>query len=68
VKSSSVSDESALLDPIFDKKQKSTRQVDATDKKPNELLVIQLVPLSTEQYRTLAKKPASPISTGLSLG
>jgi len=55
-KSSSVSDESALLDPIFDKKQKSTRQVDATDKKPNELLVIQLVPLSTEQYRTLAKK------------
>src|SRR5713101_5528803 len=49
-------DESALLDPIFDKKQKSTRQADTADKKPNELLVIQLVPLSIEQYRALAKE------------
>jgi hypothetical protein len=53
--SSTANDESALLDPIFDKKQKSTRQADTAEKKPNELLVIQLVPLSTEQYRILAK-------------
>jgi hypothetical protein len=53
---SPASDERALLDPIFDKKQKSTRQADTADKKPNELLVIQLVPLSTEQYRALAKE------------
>jgi hypothetical protein len=55
-KASPTSDESALLDPIFDKKQKSTRQADSVDKKPNELLVIQLVPLSAEQYRALAKE------------
>lgn len=53
---SPASDESALLDPIFNKKQKSTRRAEIADKKPNELLVIQLVPLSTEQYRALAKQ------------
>lgn len=53
-------DESALLDPIFNRKQKSTRLPDAADKKPNELLVIQLVPLSTEQYRVLAKEQRVP--------
>jgi hypothetical protein len=52
---SAASDESALLDPIFNKKQKSTRRAEIAAEKPNELLVIQLVPLSTEQYRTLAK-------------
>ncbi|MEH2550761.1 hypothetical protein V1283_007406 [Bradyrhizobium sp. AZCC 2262] len=54
--SHATNDESALLDPIFDKKQKSTRQADTAEKKPNELLVIQLLPLSTEQYRALAKE------------
>jgi hypothetical protein len=49
-------DESALLDPIFEKKQTSTRKPDTADKKPYELLVIQLVPLSVEQYRALAKE------------
>ena len=53
---SPASDESALLDPIFNKRQKSTRRAETADKKPNELLVIQLVPLSTEQYRALAKQ------------
>ncbi|WP_316229826.1 hypothetical protein [Bradyrhizobium sp. SZCCHNR1051] len=48
-------DESALLDPLFDKKQTSTRKKGA-EKTPNELLVVQLVPLSAEQYRALAKK------------
>jgi hypothetical protein len=55
-KPSPASDESALLDPIFDKREKSTRQTDTAEEKPNELLVIQLVPLSTEQYRVLAKE------------
>ena len=53
---SAASDESALLDPIFNKKQKSTRRSETAEKKPNELLVIQLIPLSTEQYRALAKQ------------
>ncbi|MET4072595.1 hypothetical protein ABID58_007424 [Bradyrhizobium sp. S3.2.6] len=57
---SPASDESALLDPIFNKKQKSTRLPDIADKKPNELLVIQLVPLLTEQYRALAKELRVP--------
>jgi hypothetical protein len=53
---SAVSDESALLDPIFNKKQKSTRRAETAEKKQNDLLVIQLAPLSTEQYRALAKQ------------
>ncbi len=52
-------DYSALLDPIF--KQKSPRPFakpdedeDADDDKLNDLTVVQLVPLSPDQYRSLA--------------
>jgi hypothetical protein len=48
-------DYSALLDPLFEKKETpSPTKVDETEDSLNELLVVQLVPLSTEQYRTLA--------------
>jgi hypothetical protein len=47
-------DDSALLDPIFNKNSKATRISSATEKKPHELLVVQLVPLSSDQYRSLA--------------
>jgi hypothetical protein len=44
-----------LLDPIFNEKQDSkTRPRPQLERKPNELLVLQLVPLSTDQCRTLA--------------
>lgn len=45
----------ALLDPIFkENKPSRTVQAVATEESLNELLVVQLVPLSTEQYRALA--------------
>jgi hypothetical protein len=46
--------DTALLDPIFNKTTKTTQNAAATEKKPYELLVVQLVPLSSDQYRTLA--------------
>jgi len=46
---------SALLDPIFKRKDRApTRSNLQTARKPNELLVVQIVPLSTEQCRILA--------------
>ena len=47
-------DYSALLDPLF--KEKESSNVFRTDKKENldDLTVVQLVPLSPEQYRSLA--------------
>ncbi|HSP44601.1 MAG TPA: hypothetical protein VLO30_01285 [Chthoniobacterales bacterium] len=48
-------DYSTLLDPLFEKRETHpTFKVDETEDSLNELLVVQLVPLSTEQYRTLA--------------
>jgi hypothetical protein len=48
-------DYSALLDPLFEEKETPrTIKVDETEEGLNDLLVVQLVPLSTEQYRTLA--------------
>jgi hypothetical protein len=47
-------DNSALLDPIFKKDDKTIRNTSAPEKRPHELLVVQLVPLSSEQYRVLA--------------
>ena len=44
-----------LLDPIFNKKSQTTTHPDEKPgRKPNELLVMQLVPLSTEQCQSLA--------------
>jgi hypothetical protein len=48
-------DKSPLLDPIFSKKNHpSTRESQQQDQKPNELLVAQLAPLTTDQYRAFA--------------
>jgi hypothetical protein len=48
-------DYSALLDPIFkDNKPPGNDRAVKTEESLNELLVVQLVPLSTEQYRALA--------------
>ena len=45
-----------LLDPIFKKKQQSvTRASTKTEPTPNELVVVQLVPLSLEQCRILGE-------------
>jgi hypothetical protein len=48
-------DYSALLDPLFEKNDSSTAaKPDESEDSLNELVVVQLVPLSTDQYRTLA--------------
>lgn len=47
-------DYSALLDPIFEKKETGAAKADSAEDILNELLVVQLVPLTTEQYRKLA--------------
>ncbi|MDB5611129.1 MAG: hypothetical protein JWP25_8029 [Bradyrhizobium sp.] len=48
-------DYSALLDPLFEKKDSpSEAKPDESEERLNELLVVQLVPLSADQYRTLA--------------
>jgi hypothetical protein len=47
-------DDSALLDPIFNEDSRTRRNAAVVEKKPHELLVVQLVPLSTDQYRVLA--------------
>jgi hypothetical protein len=49
-------DYSALLNPIFENSSRPPRAPETEDTKDtlNELLVIQLVPLSVDQYRTLA--------------
>lgn len=48
-------DYSALLDPLFERKEaRRTTSVVESEDSLSELLVVQLVPLSTEQYRTLA--------------
>ena len=48
-------DYSALLDPIFKEKQSSrTLQPEDKDENLDDLAVVQLVPLSSEQYRSLA--------------
>jgi hypothetical protein len=45
----------ALLDPIFKQRQTSrTRPSTEPERKPNELLVVQLLPLDLDQCRTLA--------------
>jgi hypothetical protein len=45
----------ALLDPIFKQRERSrTRPSAEPERKPNELLVVQLVPLDLDQCRTLA--------------
>src|SRR6185437_9960053 len=47
--------ENPLLDPIFRQQEESrTRRIEPTERKPNELLVVQIVPLSKDQCRTLA--------------
>lgn len=54
-KSPSDNKSSGLLDPIFKAKNRSpTLSNRQPERKPNELLIVQLVPLSTDQYRTLA--------------
>jgi hypothetical protein len=46
---------SPLLDPIFKQsKQTRTRILEQPERKPTDLLVVQLAPLSTDQYRCLA--------------
>ncbi|MBT8419658.1 MAG: hypothetical protein KJO08_02225, partial [Gammaproteobacteria bacterium] len=47
--------DAALLDPLFPPKDKDTRQTDKAKADPEELLVVQLVPLDKEQRRILAK-------------
>jgi hypothetical protein len=48
-------DYSALLDPLFEKKDSPpAAKPDESEESLNELLVVQLVPLSADQYRTLA--------------
>ena len=48
-------DYSALLDPLFEKNDSSpAAKPDESEDSLNELVVVQLVPLSTDQYRTLA--------------
>lgn len=45
----------ALLDPIFNRQEEArTGRADKPERKPNELLLVQIVPLSKEQSRTLA--------------
>jgi len=44
----------ALLSPIFEKKEKQPENADTGDK-PDELIVVQLVPLDAEQRRDLAR-------------
>jgi hypothetical protein len=52
----SPDDYSGLLGPIFDKKEKVPRRTpDQTAENLEELTVVQLVPLSTDQYTELAK-------------
>ncbi len=54
-KSPDDNESSALLDPIFKAKNRaSTPWNPQPERKPNELLVVQIVPLWTEQCRTLA--------------
>ncbi|WP_316173379.1 MULTISPECIES: hypothetical protein [unclassified Bradyrhizobium] len=54
-------DYSALLDPIFkDKRSLRNDQAAKDEKVLNELLVVQLVPLSLEQYRKLATERGVP--------
>jgi hypothetical protein len=53
---SSVSDESLLLNPIFNRAENRTQRAESEEKKPGELTVVQLIPLSTEQFRSLAKE------------
>jgi hypothetical protein len=48
-------DYSALLDPLFEKKDRpAAAKPDESEESLNELLVVQLVPLSVDQYLTLA--------------
>ncbi|HUB63196.1 MAG TPA: hypothetical protein VL996_01915 [Methylocella sp.] len=44
----------ALLDPIFLKKSRTSKRQQSPELKPNELIVVQLVKLSSDQYRALA--------------
>ena len=54
-------DYSALLDPIFkDKRSPRDDQAAKEEKLLNELLVVQLVPLSPEQYQKLASERGVP--------
>jgi len=53
--SAKTDDYSALLDPIFKPKDRASTSWNAEPRrKPNELLVVQIVPLSIEQCRTLS--------------
>jgi hypothetical protein len=51
---SSASDD-PLLDPIFNKEEKATSQREKQERKPNELLVVQIVPMSKDQCRSLVE-------------
>ena len=47
--------ENPLLDPIFNRQEEArTGRTEPDERKPNELLVVQIVPLSKDQCRTLA--------------
>ena len=54
--SQAVSDNDALLGPIFNKSEETVQSKPPENKEEVALLVVQLVPLSTEQYLLLAKE------------